>query len=342
MGVINQIEIIQTVVNPVKYISDRRLGIKKRSLKIVKIACRTIFLVGVSFIMLYPLIFMLSTSLKSLNDTYDPTVIWIPKNISFDSFKIAADALDYWTSFAKTLMILVPSVLLQLISTIMAAYGFARFNFKEKSVWFGILIFSIIVPIQTYIIPMYVDLRYFDYFGIGSLAGLFTGEKISVNLINSLTPFYLQSALGCGIRSGLYIFIMRQFFRNMPPELEDAALIDGCGPFKTFIKVMVPNIIPAIATVAVFSIVWYWNDYILSGLYLNNDFPLSVRLTMVMSSLDVKLQRTAGTSIGVNILLLKDSIMSSACFLTILPLVIMYVFAQRYFTESIERTGIVG
>ena len=106
--------------------------------------------------------------------------------------------------------------------------------------------------------------------------------------MNKDVLFYLQAALGMGIRSGLYIFMLRQFFRNMPKELEEAAMIDGCGPMRTFTRIMLPNAVPMIATVLVFSLVWYWNDYYLSSMFYNGVFPVSVNLTELQRAAELQ------------------------------------------------------
>lgn len=304
--------------------ADSRLHAQKSAaLHLLKSVIRAIFLLGTGFIMLYPVLFMLSSSFKTVQDTFDPTVVWIPTGLNLYNFKMAFQLIGYSEAMKSTLRILVPSVLLQVASSLFVAYGFARFQFKGKSALFGLLLFNIIVPTQTYMIPLYVNLQ-------------------SMHLLNTTWQFYIQAALGTGIRSGLYIFILRQFFRNMPKELEEAAFIDGCGPMRTFLRVMVPNVTPAILTVTVFSVVWYYNDYVLSGMLLNDKFPLSVAVTGVSTALNNQLQNMAGQTMGADIKLLSDSILAAACLIVVLPLIAMYVLVQRFFTESVERTGIVG
>ena len=246
--------------------------------------CRWIFLIGMSYVMLYPVIYMLSSGFKSIQDVYDPTVVWLPKSSSLQAMKLALEVMDYGNSLKRTLWMTLPTVLLQVVSSTLAGYGFARFRFRGNKLLFGLLVFTIIVPVQTYIIPLYVDLTYFDFFGIGRIVGLFSGNPLTVNLLNKDIVFYLTGLFGAGIRSGLYIFILRQFFINMPKELE-AAMIDGCGPFATFRRIMLPNTSSILATVAVFSVVWYWNDYYLSSMYYRSSFPLSVNLTNLSSLL---------------------------------------------------------
>ena len=307
----------------VKGVTSKKLEINYAIGKGAKIIFRAAFLIGLGFVMLYPILFMLSEAFKASVDAYDPTVIWLPKNFSTEALQLAAETMHYGESVWNTVKILVPSVLLQLLSTLVVAYGFARFKFKGRNVLFGLLIFTMIVPIQTYMIPLYVNFK-----GLG--------------MLNSPVAFYVMSVFGMGIRSGLYIYIIRQFFRNMPPEIEEAALIDGCGHFKTFWRVMVPNVIPALVTVLVFSVVWYWNDYYMASMFYNKNFPVSVNLTFLATQVEVSGPNIMPNLSSTELWLLKDSILACGCLLTIAPLLVMYIFAQKFFTESIDRTGIVG
>lgn len=291
----------------------------------IKVFLRLVFLLGIGYLMLYPVLFIISGAFKGRADNYDPTVIWIPKTYSWQAMQIAAKMIKLKESLISTLEILVPSVLLQMACTLLAGYGFARFKFKGRNLLFGILVFSIIVPFQNIMVPLYTDLN-------------------MVKLVNTDAAFYVMAALGMGIRSGLYIYIMRQFFRNMPVELEEAAYIDGCGSFKTFTHVMLPNVIPVFVTILVFSIVWYWNDYYVSAMLLKNHMPLSVELTTLNQSFsgnNKAIESTFGVS-EADQALMKDSILECGCLIVLLPLMVMYIFLQRFFTESIERTGIVG
>ena len=290
--------------------------------KVTNTVLRYLFLIGLSFVMLFPVIFMLSGAFKSAQDSFDLSVVWIPKNFSFQAFQLAFESLDFLNALNSTLMILIPSVIFQVVSSVLTAYGFARFKFPLKKILFAILIFSIIVPVSSIIIPLYIDFS-------------------NMNILKTYLPFYLMSATGFGIRSGLYIFILRQFFRSIPKELEEAAMIDGCGGFKTFLKVMLPNATSAIVTITVLSVVWYWNDYNLSSILLSDNFPLSYNLTMLNQSF-TSLRAGDAELTSTLIYLLKDSIVKSACLMVSVPLIAIYVFFQRFLTESIEKTGIVG
>ena len=301
---------------------------------------KLLFLSAMSFVMLYPVLFMLSSGFKSLADVYNPTVVWLPQEFSLQPLKLAAEVMGYKNAVLKTLAMMLPSIALQLISVLLAGYGFARFSFRGSRLLFGLCLFTIIVPVQTYIIPLYTGFKSFDFFYLGRLAGLFTGEPLTVNLLGSHAVFYIQAALGMGIRSGLYIFIMRQFFRNMPKELDEAAMVDGCNSFQTFVRIMLPNTVPVIATVLVFSLVWYWNDFFQSSMYYRSDFTVSVHLTFLSSLL-----RTSNMVSGIaaqELIFMREAILACGCLITTLPLVVLYIIAQRFFTEGITRSGIVG
>ena len=291
--------------------------------RIVKALFRALFLMGVGFVMLYPILFMLSNSFKSVSDALDPTVVWIPSGTDMFNFKMAFKLLGYKDALKNTLVLVMPCVIIQVITCLFVSYGFARFEFRFKGLLFGLLVFSLIVPVQSYIIPLYVNMK-------------------TMHLLDTYWQFYIMALLGTGIRSGLYIYIFRQYFRGLPKELEEAAYLDGCNPLRTFLHIMVPNVKGAILVVFVLSFVWYYNDYTLTGMLLNNDYPLSIALTGASTALNNTVQGMVGQTIGSDIKLLSDSILSAACLIVALPLIGVYVAVQKHFTEGIERSGLVG
>ena len=291
--------------------------------RMIKALFRALFLLGVGFVMLYPILFMISNAFKSVSDALDPTVVWIPSGTDMFNFKMAFKLLKYGDALTNTLVLVVPCVIIQVITCLFVSYGFARFEFRFKGLLFGLLIFSLIVPVQTYIIPLYVNMK-------------------TMHLLDTYWQFYIMAFLGTGIRSGLYIYIFRQYFRGLPKELEEAAYLDGCNPLRTFLHIMVPNVKGAILVVFVLSFVWYYNDYTLTGMLLNSDYPLSIALTGVSTALNNTVQGMVGQTIGSDIKLLSDSILSAACLIVALPLIGVYVAVQKHFTEGIERSGLVG
>jgi len=290
---------------------------------------RTVLIAGICFIILYPIITKASIALRSSIDLFDPTVVWIPRNWTFDNIKLIAGHLKYPTAVTNTFLLSIGTSVLQLISCALAGYGFARLKFRGSGLLFGIVVFTIVVPPQTIMVPTYLHYRFFDVFGI---YGLITGEK-GINLLNSFWPFFIQSAFAMGLKNGLYIYIFRQFFRGMPKEIEEAAYVDGSGIFQTFIRVILPNTIPAIATVMLFSFIWQWNDNYFVSMFAPNHTLLARTLDLLPGIARPEyVGGAAHTSLYLN----------TGILLAIFPIFVLYLFAQKYFVESVERTGLVG
>ncbi len=298
---------------------------------------RAIFLVSMCFIILYPILYMLSMSFRTVDDIFDPTVIWIPKNFVTTNFQKVFEMIDYFPRLFNSIKISLIATVINVIMCAFAGYGFARFNFKFKSLLFGCVLFSIIVPPSSISIPMYMGYKSFDFLGMGSLIGLFTGQPLTVNLLNTEFTIYVPALLGVGIKSGLFIYIFRQFFRNLPKELEDAACIDGCSILRTYFGIMVPNASSSFISCFLFSFVWYWNDFSTVTMYFNEPVTLSTSLSMIGTIMKGSTFAEIGSNPYIALLYTQ-----CACLLCIIPLLIMYIFLQRFFTESIESSGIVG
>ncbi len=297
-----------------------------------------VLLFGISFIILYPLLYMLSVSFRVPEELFDPSVVWIPKTFTLDNIKAVWDITSYPSAFIRTMSLALLSTVCQCFTCSLVGYGFARFKFKGREVLFMGVLFTLIVPPQAITMPLYLNFVHFDFFGLGSIIQIFTGSKFDISIIDTIWPSTISAFFGLGIRAGLFIYIYRQFFRNMPLELEEAAYIDGCKPFKTYIRVMLPNTGPVALVTFLFSIVWYWNDFFYSALFFNKSRPLSVLVGNLAYILD-----TYRTDTGVALTFGQTlAYLQVACLLFILPLLIMYIFLQRYFTQSIVRAGIVG
>lgn len=306
--------------------------IKRHGTEVLVSVMRYAFLIAIGYVVLIQLIYMCSYAFRIPEETKDASVVWVPKTFTLNNFKVAIEALDYFKSFFNTVVVQVLSGLIEVFTCSVAAYGFARYNFKGKKVFFAIVILMILVPPQMTAVSMSLNYAYFDLFGILGGIGKLIGRDIRPNLLNSGMVFWLPSMFGVGLRSGLFIFIYNQFFKNLPKELEEAAYIDGANAFTTFMRVVVPSSGVAFLTVTIFSVVWHWNDYYLSILYLNDNQPLSVSLSKLASSI----YNMSGYG--------SDSLTYSmaACLLYVLPIIVMYLLLQRKFIASIDRVGIVG
>lgn len=288
---------------------------------------RFIIVMGLSFVILYPLIYMVSCSFRDRIDMTDPTVMWIPRHPTIAVIKETIEVLNLWNTLKNTLIINIGCSVVQVFSCALTGYGFARFDFRGKKILFGIVIMMILVPIQIISMPLY---SLFRNFGIGSF---------SVNLINNALTMYLPAMTANGIRSGLMILIFRQAFKGIPKELEDASYIDGCSPLRTFVQIIIPNASSAFLTVFLFSVVFYWNDYYVSSTFFTNSETLGLMLKNIDSELKMRLFNTVAVDVDP-----REQIVwkEAGCLLSITPLLIMYVFLQKYFTEGIEYSGIVG
>lgn len=298
---------------------------------------RTLFLTSVSYIILFPLIYMVSNAFKPMAELNDPSVIWVPKSLTFENFIISGKAMNYFSSLLSTFKLCIVSAIIQVFSCAWVAYGFARFQFKERNLMFGLVLLTIILPQQAVLVPLYANYANLDFFYIlHGIRRIFPALP-KINLINSYLTFYLPAILGSGVRSGFFIFIYRQFFKGLPRELEEAAWIDGAGPIKTFIRIVLPSSGVAVLTVFIFSIIWYWNEYMLSSLVLDQNQPLAVALSQIRAGLKI----AWGVSASTNPSHLRNLLMAGSL-IFVAPVLLLYLFVQRFFIQSIERVGIVG
>jgi ABC transporter, permease protein len=303
---------------------------------------RALLLIGLAYILLYPILYMVTMSVRDKNDMFDITVNWIPKHFTLYTLQRIWKAMEYPATLLNTIFLSGICSLLSAAVCSLAAYGFARFRFKGQGVMFALVVFSIIVPPSFYNMPAYIGYRNFSVFGLLDLWNLFTGGNVSINLIGTHWPMILPALFGVGLRAGLFIYLFRQFFKGMPKELEEAAYIDGCGYMQTFLRIMVPSAFSVFVTVFLFAFVWYWNDYQVASLMMgSSNMTLSTGLSIIDTltySLDAA-NSTTGTQIVDTVRTALDR--QGACLLVIGPLILLYVVLQRYFVESIERTGLV-
>lgn len=298
--------------------------------KILTNFARYAFLLSISYIVIFQLVYMISFAFRPESQMSDPSVVWVPKSFTMLHFENAIEAMDYFKSFWNTFSIQIISGILEIASCAIAAYGFARFKFKGQNLLFLMVIITIFVPSQMISVPMYLNYSHFDVLGILKGIGNIFGSEIRPNLLDEGYVFWMPSIFGVGLRSGLFIFIYRQFFKGLPKELEEAAYIDGASAFKTFTSVIIPSSGVAIVTVAIFSLIWHWNEYYLSVLYFTENYPLSVRLSQITASLNAMSEAD------------NRGVRMAGCLLLATPMLIVYAILQRKFIASIDRVGIVG
>jgi multiple sugar transport system permease protein len=275
----------------------------------------------IAYLYLKPLLEMISTSLKSLSDLIDPVVGLIPREIVLKNYIDAWRGLEYPKAFATTFFLAASGSVLQVLSCSITGYALARMNFPGKNLFFLLVIITFLVPPQITVVPLYMI-----YHKLGLLH----------------TPFVvlIPALLAQGMRGALFIIIFRQFFLSQPKALEEAAKMDGASPFRLFFRIMLPLASASCLVVFLFSFIWYWNMSYEAGIFLSQGFtPLSIRLDQL--ELTLIGNRSLPNYGAISSDPVSEGPRMAAAFLIILPPLIVYLIAQRWFTEGIERTGVV-
>ncbi len=281
-------------------------------------------LICIGFIYLYPILYMISSSFMDLDDLLDSSINWVPSALNFSNYVQAAKSMDFWKSLLQSVLIAGIPTLCNVASCSLVGYGLARYEFPGKKIILGLILFSFILPSQVTMIPTYV---------------LYS----NMGILGTLWSFILPSILAVGINGPIFILIFYQFFKQVPKVLIEAAQIDGAGYLKSFLRISLPSATPALITVTLFSFVWYWNESYLTEMYVHGVMQDSGWTTLVIQldefatnySQYAQTANNAATS-------LNESISMAGTMLSILPLLLMYFVLQRYFVESIDRTGITG
>lgn len=315
--------------------------IKRRASGFLSAVCRFVFFLGMAYVLLYPLLMMLSRSVRTQDDLLNASVVWIPSRITFENFKTAMTFLNYKKTFPFSLYIVLVSTVLSLISCSMAGYAIGRYRLKIRGLALLICVFNILVPMQTYLIPYFFEMKNFTFWGLGYLLAPFNGgNPVSVSLLNSEWTYFIPAAVGAGLRSGLFVLLFIQGYSALPQELEDAAKIDGCNHFETYVKIMVPNMNATFLVVFLLSVVWNWSEYYYPSMMLGDNAVLSTALVSLRDNVGQSLFTSGSLHASMNGEL--SVIMYAGALLFILPVFILYLFLQKRFTEGMERTGIVG
>ncbi|MET3547367.1 carbohydrate ABC transporter permease [Paenibacillus cellulositrophicus] len=275
-----------------------------------------VILIDLAFVFLYPFIYMITTSLKHPVDLIDFAIKWIPTSLAWENFYYGMKGLQFWTHFNNSALISVVSVIGQVLSCSFVAYGFSRIRFPGREVLFVLCMFTMIIPPQTIIVPLYMQYK-------------------TIGWLDSVMPLIVPSFFANGLRGALFIFIFRQLFRGLPWELEDAARVDGCGSFRVYWKIILPLTPPAIVVTTLLSLVWHWNDFFEPSIFLTSEekFTLPMMLPRLYQSLD--------TLTGSSFEVFSLPVVMAATFLALIPMLVVYLFLQRYFIQGVERSGLV-
>lgn len=301
---------------------------------------RLILLLGISYVILLPFFSKIASSFMAREDFVDVTVKLIPRNPTLDTYKAILEESGYFTAIFNTFVLSVGCGLIQTLICSAVGYGFAKYKFKGSTLLFALVIFTMVVPHETLQLSLFMKFRYFDIWGLFNLlgGGLLENFKViaftSLNLNNSYWPLFLLSFAGLGFKNGMYILVMRQFFRGVPDELEESAYIDGSGVIRTFFKIILPLSVPMMITIFLFTFSWQWTDNFYTEIFFTTTGPkLMPDIIMTPKQLDTNY---AGQNLYI-------SAIRNTCGLLILaPLIVVYLFCQRYLVQGIERSGIIG
>ena len=315
--------------------------LKRRIKEITVSVVRALLMFGLCFMIIQPMLTRFAMSFMAERDIYDSTIILLPRNVTLENYTIVAELTDlktiggnwHFTSMLNTLWISIVVSVCQVVAATLVAYGFARFEFPLKKFWFACVVLLIIIPPQTIQTAMYVTFANFDLFGIFTAT---TGSTL--NLRSSLIPYVLMSLTCMGLKNGLFIYMLRQYFKGVPESLEEAAYVDGCGTLHTFVKIMLPDAVPTIASCFLFSFVWQWTDLFYARNFLTGFNLFSIRMSTMASRMGRYFSKDATTSVVVPTGR-QLQLISIAVLFCCIPLIILYCFTQRTFVESLTMTG---
>ena len=281
-------------------------------------------LICIGFIYVYPILYMISASFMTLDDLLDSSIQWIPSSLNLSNYRQAGLSMNYWNSLLQSFLIAGLPTFCTLVSCALTGYGLARFRFRGRKIIIGLIILTFVLPRQITMIPTY-------------------NMYANLGILNSLWAFIVPALTAQGLNAPIFIMIFWQFFRTVPQALVEAAKIDGAGNFKSFFRIALPSAVPAFITVALFSFVWYWNEFYLTQLYVHGVLVESSLTTLViqLQNFNTNYSSYAQTAAG-GATNLNESIKMAGTLITILPLLILYFVLQRHFVESIDRTGITG
>jgi len=319
----------QEIKDDTQFANDRKRWLSNIK-KFILGLFRLVIIVGICYVILGPVIGIISSSFFSDADNYNTMVYLIPQAPTLERYELAIKYLNYGKTMVSSLIYSLTLMLIQVFICSMVGYGFARYKFPFKNLLFACVVVMIVIPTHTIMLPLYMSFAKFDVFGI---IKLISGSEI--NLLSTPVPMYIMTLFGCGLRSGLYIYIFNQFFRGLPKEIEEAAFVDGAGTWYTYFRIMLVNAIPSVITVAIFSMVWQYNDTFYARLFLiSDDIVISKKISTIQATIS-NVEKIYDPNI-------QELYLDAGVVLIMIPIIIIYVALQKYFIEGVERSGIVG
>jgi len=289
-----------------------------------------VLLVGISFIFLYPLLAMASKSIMSLEDLIDATISWIPRNVTLQNYVTAFSWVNFRTTLKASLEVSIYPTLATVASSALIGYGFAHFKFPGKKILMGLMAAMFLIPTVLTYIPTTVLYRDLSIFGI------------PLNLGESIRAFTVPAMLGNGIRQTIFILIFYQFFRIIPSELYEAAAVDGSSVVRTFLTIAIPMAAPAFLICGLYSFVWYWNETTLARAYFGNTYTTLPMALEAYINTYRSLYAQGHVSLDTASSTYNLGVQYAMTLITIVPLLAVYLFLQKWFVEGVDRSGIAG
>ena len=298
---------------------------------------RFILMLGVSYVIIYPFVAKIAGSFMTEADIVDATVALIPKHPTLEMYKAIITENHYFSALLNTLLLSLLCAVAQTFVACVVGYGLAKFKFKGNKIVMVAVIITMIIPHSALKLAIQNHFEQFDLLQVmawnyqGPIELIF-GDRL--HLDGTYWPLFILSMSGLAFKNGLYIYLMRQFFKGVPDELEESAYVDGSGTFRTFLQIILPLSVPMLITIFLFSFSWQWTDEFYTNLFFGLDGDLYLMADVV--KVPASLKPTVGG------LLYESAVKNTAGMMAIAPLIVLYLFCQRYLVQGIERSGLVG
>lgn len=282
-------------------------------------------LICIGYIYLEPIFQMISKSLMSPSDVIDPSIEWLSKSPTLNNFKVAAKVLKMPKSLINSICFSAGLAILQTTVAAMTGYALSRFKFRLKNFWFIMILLAFIIPTALLMIPRLIIF-------------ITAQQSIGIQLIGTPIPQVLMAILGQGVNGTILIFW--NFFNLIPYSLDEAAMIDGAGPFQIFFHIAVKLSFATVLIVFLFAFVWNWNETYQTSTFLGGTLDL---LPMKLSVFDSQFETASSSGIGADgTFKINEAYKMAATLISIIPLLLLYACVQKQFIQGIENTGITG
>ena len=306
------------------------MKIKKKHLAFGKTIAKVVtyfLLICIGYIYLEPIFQMISKSLMSAKDIINPSIEWLPKQPTLQNFSVAARVLKMPKSLINSILFSSGLAFLQTLVAAMTGYALSRFRFKLKNFWFIMILMAFIIPVTLLMIPRLILF-------------LQVQDMFHIQMIGTIWPQVLMALLGQGVNGTILILIFWNFFNLIPYSLDEAAMIDGAGPFQVFFHIAMRLSLSTVLIVFLFAFVWNWNETYQTSTFLAGNLDLlPTKLAVFDSTFDTASSSGLGAS---GTFKLNEAYKMAATLISIVPLLLLYACVQKQFIQGIENTGITG